>query len=481
MNMTEDSKILDIEGLETYSSELKILLDNLAGMFECYLSVSSRTAGMALLSAFTMEVAMVTLKLKALRKRWQVYLPFKEVIDVIFVEHEKTARQWLNLLTGQEDVAEDEEYVLDYLHLDNDYLLDMMDYDIEPIRQGLKPDELKQAVVDYCKKVDKLLKKSQLDDWEEKAMSRLEPKVLELVQKGQEEQTLMELTIATVKKYATELHELEEFFSSDLKEEQFMVLANRLMHRDCQKAIKDAHDQVRKEHNSWPKRFEKDRAIAMKERVKMLLLKDAHGEDLKEYIDLDYPELLEDACFGQYLFRDRHKLTYDDVALMVHYCTMIEDLNKYIDPNLAIKKRKAQALGRELDNEEKSIVKTLLGFADKAEWRNGATADSITLGINRMLGVGFHLEPAMQKHSDSLWKMLKSRRNKTAEESLMLTWFNIVGYCLRKELLTGGSPALAKLFYPNCHEDDYKAIIKGKNGDNATFTALEPLLDKYLK
>ena len=70
---------------------------------------------------------------------------------------------------------------------------------------------------------------------------------------------------------------------------------------------------------------------------------------------------------------------------------------------------------------------------------------------------------------------------KTDEESLMLTWFNIVGYCLRKGLLSGGSPALAKTFYPKCQEDDYKAIIKGKNGDNATFKALEPLLDKYIK
>ena len=60
-------------------------------------------------------------------------------------------------------------------------------------------------------------------------------------------------------------------------------------------------------------------------------------------------------------------------------------------------------------------------------------------------------------------------------------WFNIVGYRLRKGLLSGGSPALAKTFYPKYQEDDYKAIIKGKNGDNATFKALEPLLDKYIK
>ena len=50
-----------------------------------------------------------------------------------------------------------------------------------------------------------------------------------------------------------------------------------------------------------------------------------------------------------------------------------------------------------------------------------------------------------------------------------------------KDYYRAGSPALAKSFYPKCQEDDYKAIIKGKNGENATFKALEPLLDKYIK
>lgn len=166
---------------------------------------------------------------------------------------------------------------------------------------------------------------------------------------------------------------------------------------------------------------------------------------------------------------------------MVKCCTMIEDLNRFIDPNLQLKKRKSQAQGRELDNEEKAIVKTLLSLADKGDWRGGATADSIKLGINRMLGVGFHLDAEMQPLSDALWKLLKERRNCDADKSLMVTWLNIVGWCVAHRYLSGGSPALCKTFFPRCGQDDYKAIDKGKAGQPAAFKKIEALLEKFMK
>ena len=75
----------------------------------------------------------------------------------------------------------------------------------------------------------------------------------------QTSEDLCEACIKAVKQLAYELKELEDFFWSELKEEHFVILAGRLMHRDCQEAIKEAHNEVRKAHNSWPKKFEKDR------------------------------------------------------------------------------------------------------------------------------------------------------------------------------------------------------------------------------
>lgn len=475
--MTEEST--DIEaGAGSESSDLSQLLDNLQLMVITYMGAASSKARKAWMVMFGIEVSFITLKLRAMRKRWQVYLPFHEVIDVNFEKRLDEVETWLNLF-GEGQDEEMSEYVESVL--DTGYLLDLMGFDVEPIKPGLSSDELKAAVQTYCKKVDKLLKRQSVANWEELAMNRVELNVHELIDRLDAFENVCAVCRGCVRALADELRALEDFFSSELKEEQFMVLANRLMHRDCQHAIKQAHDQVRKAHNAWPQKYVKDQAVALKEHVKMRLITEAHGEDLKEYIDLDYPDLLGDACFGQYLFRDRHKLTTEDVQKMVMLCTMIVDLNEYIDPNLTIKKRKEAALGRELDAEEKAIVKSLLAFADKAEWRAGATADSIKLGINRMLGVGFHLDPEMQQHSDALWKMFKTRRNCDADKSLMVTWLNIVGYCVAQRYLSGGSPALCKLFFPKCGFDDYKAIDKGRVGEPASFKKVFPLLDRFLK
>ena len=478
METMAEKQDIAIEDEGVFQSDLRILMDNLSAMVECYQNMATERARRVWLEAFCIEVSMVTLKLKNMRKRWQTFLPFHEVIDVSFGEELKVVQSWLPLLGDEVEDEEELEYEYDRLELGIGYLLDLMGAEIAPFKSGLTSEELKQAVVEVCKKVDKKLKTKSCDNWEELAMNQLE---LTVQQMGNSPEGVRECCIEAVKALASELRELEEFFSSELKEEHFMILANRLMHRDCQTSIKAGKNEVTKAHNSWPKKWVKERAIAMKESTKMLLLRYAHGEDLKEYIDLEYPELLEDACFGQYLFKARHELTTEDVQLMVKYCTMIEELNKFIDPNRQMKKRRDAAMGRELDNEEKAIVKVLLALADKAEWRGGATADSIKLGVNRMLGVGFHLNQDMQPLSDQLWKLLKVRKNCDAEKSLKVTWLNIVGWCVRQRLISGGSPALCRDFFPKCGPDDYKAIDKGRSDPPVAFQKVEPLLEKFLK
>ena len=469
---------LTLTETEERKSDLYYLLDNLDTMFTCYLNMGSECAREAWLVPFCIEVSMVTLKLKAMRKRWQTFLPFQEVIDVKFKEWRDVAKGWLPHL-GDETTDIESEY--EQMVLGPGHLLDLMGVELEPIKPGLKADELKSAVAAYCKKVDNLLKKSKFEEWERIAINRLELNVQELIGQHNPDLNPRNIAIAAVHALADELDELEEFFFSELKEEQFIILANRLMHRDCQNAIRTAKEEVRKEQNAWPSKHKNIRAMAMRDRVKMDLIQKAKGDELKDYIDLDYPDLLGDACFGQYLFHSRHKLTTRDLELMVQYCTEIDMLNQVIDPTLSIKRKRDAAMGRELDEEEKAIVKKLLAFADKAEWRSGSTADSIRQGINRMLGVGYHLDTDMKQLSEELWKMLKKRRGQDADKSLMLTWLNIVGYCVNRRILTGGSPALCKLFYPHCDDRQYTAIDKGKSEETSPIKKVWPLLDKFFK
>lgn len=82
-----------------------------------------------------------------------------------------------------------------------------------------------------------------------------------------------------------------------------------------------------------------------------------------------------------------------------------------------MKRALTRSVGRELTEEEKQIHKKLLALADKAEWRGGVTLESIKMGIGRMLGVGYQLEPDMQPLSEALWKLLKERKNCDEEKS----------------------------------------------------------------
>ena len=473
---TIDKKIMAFG--EDCQTDLRKLLDNLAEMIACYQNMLTETAREAFLVPLCVEVSVVTLKLKALHRRWQQYLPFQEAIDVDFSEEAKTVTSWLSVLGVETD---DTECEYDRFVPDKGFLLDLMDLDVEPVKLDMDGDELNTVAESYFKNVDKYLKKKRLVDWETKTIERLSHDVKNLIAQKDSVCAAREVCVQAVACLADELNRIGEFFTSDLNERQFRTLAIRLIHRDCMEAVKDAHDKVRKNHNAWPKRIEKDCALAKKEEVKLTLLRDARGEELKEYIDLDYPTLLEDACFGQYLFKMRHELTIGEVQLMVKYCTMIQDLNQFIDPALAGRKREKDIVGRELDANEKAILEKLEKLAKKGEWCNGATPDSIVLGLNRMLGVGFHLNGEMQTLSDELWRLLKSRRGCDAEKSLMVTWLNIVGYCVKVGLLSGSGPKLCDHFFSKRNYDDYKAIDKGKSNPPDAFKKIEPLLEKFLK
>lgn len=446
---------------EQQPSGLLLMLQNLETLYHCYCQLATDAARKSVLLGLTAEAGVLTLKLKAMRQRWVVYLPFQEVIDVHFEKWAEKVQSW-NFGSQYEP--------------SNGLILDLMGMAVEEP----DPNNLEKSVIAYFGKVDKALRKP-LSEWQEKAHDGLNDELKKLLAQPYELTEVQAIATRTFAALYNELKELYEYFSSELKEEQFRVLAIRLYHRNCQNAIKEAHNEVVRAHNAWPQKYQRDHALQMKERVKAILMKDTLGEELKEYIDLDYPELFEDACFGQFLFKNRHQLKPEDCALIVKCCTMISELNRYVDPDGSARRRAQAAFGRQLDAAERNIVKKLLAWVEVAEWRAGVTVASFTLGINRMLGVGYPLEPDMQALSNDLWQLLKKRKNCDDDKSLTVTWLNIVGWCVKKGYLSGGSPALCKQFLKRPLPDEYKAIDKGKNGEPLAFRKIEPLLERFLR
>ena len=132
------------------------------------------------------------------------------------------------------------------------------------------------------------------------------------------------------------------------------------------------------------------------------------------------------------------------------------------------------------------IVNKLTELVCRGYWQQGLTEENVLSGLFKALALE---EPGLNTKemelSNKLWAMLRERRGQEKEDSLKITWLNIVGYCLRHEMLKGPATKLCKEFYPNAKVDDYKSINKGKKAnerdDLKCFVEIEPLLDTYLK
>ena len=139
----------------------------------------------------------------------------------------------------------------------------------------------------------------------------------------------------------------------------------------------------------------------------------------------------------------------------------------------------------QLVGHDKWIVEKLTQLVCIGYWQ-GLTEEEALSGLFKALALEKPgLNTKEMELSNKLWGMLRERRGQDKEDSLKITWLNIVGYCLRNEMLKGPATKLCKEFYPHAGEDDYKAINKGKkaneSGDLKCFVEIEPLLDTYLK
>ena len=451
-------------------SDMGYILRTIEMAFELYCRASSESARSGILVSLCAEAAMLRVKLGKTLCRWGNFLPFKESIDVNFGTWSDTIRAMLPTL-GDEDVESVEPK--DLFMPSKGYLMDLMDVELEH-------PELDDAE-GYLSKIDRLLRRMDMSAWETKTLEKLEYEIRSQLDRLESHDTLRALTLRTLRALSDDLKTLHDFFSSELSEYQFRMLARRLHHRNTVKMTSEAAAEVTKELTLCPITKRKEYARQRKEELREELAGSPFGAQLGEYLNLDYPELFEEACYGQFVFRYRHQLTLEELNRIVKICTEITELNRFIDPKGRERRKEEAAKGRQLTDEERDIVKRLLQLAERGEWRGTTTTDSIKLGINRMLGVGFELDSEMRSLSEDLWSMLKKRRNLDADHSLQATWLNVVGWCVRQGLLSGGAPKLCKQFFPRAYDRDYNCILKGKDGEPASFKKVWPLLEKYLR
>lgn len=441
-------------------SDLLKLLSGLSSLMAAYLAVA-RTASQAnMLKIIADEAEFLTRKLTKMHARWSVFLPFHENIDVNFEQWADRVNNWIYDLRLFES------------NLPHPFLLDVINQ--EPI--SVSKDNFVSEATKIIYQVDgQLASEVTAFDWEVYCYGASYQD--DNIQKSN---ISNDLTLAAnqLKALANALLEIHNLLSSELTQEQFQVLANRLAHRDCQEPFKEARQTVNKRHNTWPPTQVKKKA----ERMKTDLIDELKEKypTLPDYVSLDEPVLSENGAFGQFLFISRQTMSKDTVRELAMKLKMIIILNtKYINPK-EDSKEETMTKGRPMTDDESKILKTLDSLPHRVVWHHTTSPDRILDGIHKMLGVDHILEPDMMDMCNKLWGLFKKRKNCDSKRSLQVTWLNIVGWCKDHDLLTLGAPTLCKEFFPKCDPDDYKAINKTGKNTPKDINDIEPLLVKYL-
>lgn len=506
-------------GQQHCPSDMLSALENLERMFHAYRFCHNVHASNAMLLAIAMEAQMLAMKMKAMLGRWNIYLPFHEVMDVNFARWQAQVSEWIEVLQFNCSDELDRKYPW---HMPcTEYMLDL--YALTQVwdeqsgqLQPRAPEFFKVSAKDgymqemsaYMELTDELLDEmertdSSCDGWREEAARMATSSLTEeyVGRKGElfseHEQGQHELERSARQKLGTmaslseawdcalvalgmlqdRLCDLQALFCKALPNEMFIRLSMRLFYRHCLPSYHEGEAQVNKWCNSWPESKLKKNAEKKKEELKKQLVAKPYGAELQEYISVEAPDLFGDSSFGRFLHTNRKQLGVDDLKYIHRVCRELNLLNGIIGQG-GSSVQTHSAPTPQLDAAENEILQKVAALAKKADWIN-ISEDAAITALHKALGLGPVFPDArMGQMSQSLWSLLKRRRGCDAEKSLMVTWLNIVGYCVSRGLLSGGSPALAKRFFPRCGKDDYKAIDKGRNAENnKNFQTIVPLLD----
>ena len=242
----------------------------------------------------------------------------------------------------------------------------------------------------------------------------------------------------------------------------------------------DSDSQFTQWKSSLPQSQVPKKAQQKKQELRKELFEMRFGEELAEYINLDAPFLENNADFGRFLFKNRKKLEREAVKKVYLCCRTIQLVNEILHPQEeTVAAQPSQS--RKLNKVEQQILDQLMDLAEKGNWTQGATVESIQAGMKRALGVGDPLPKELQSQSEQLWVLFKKRDGCDAEKSLRVTWLNIAGWSVKKGVLKCmSSPSLCKSFFEDCGEHDYKAIDKGRENPSKRFGSIFKLLETCL-
>lgn len=309
------------------SSDLLSMLNVIRQLYEVSRVVLSSHSASAVLMSLAVEVQTLIIKLRAMRQRWEIHLPFKEASTVDFVSWSKWAEQ-LSTVIGSTDIrtclnpsskVPSCHCLFDLYHEatqaleDNTKAVDMTDpcqlIHYHSTMQGALTNSREQCLDTISQLISSCLSESHGLDTS--AVANLTE--------------IRTICSALLKELSEELYSMHEQQVKIFNAQDYERLANRILREseyEGSVARREARDVMHNWRNGVPEgKLEESRKEQI-ENTKEEIRRTKHGVKLEQYVNLDADFASQLSEFGRFLFNRRHDITRAELRQLIHllYC-----------------------------------------------------------------------------------------------------------------------------------------------------------------
>lgn len=298
----------------TDSSDLLSMLKVIEQLFDASRVVINSHSSAAIFLALIVEVQTLLTKLRAMRQRWSVHLPFKEASTVDLVSWSNRVAQLASIIQSA-----DSRYCLDP---DNAFrsshcLLDIYEKAVEATRDNSAKIDLSDPTQLLNRHASML---EDLNTQRERCVDAISQLILNMnsAQEGLNISSLSNMSLVRtscagcLKELSSELLQLHEQLVKIFSDKDYERLAERILlepEYEGPTVRREARDIMYNWRNGVPAGKLEEYRKAQIEQTREDIRKTKHGAKLEQYVDLNADFLSQRSEFGRFLFNRRKDMT----------------------------------------------------------------------------------------------------------------------------------------------------------------------------
>ena len=309
------------------SSDLLSMLNVIKQLYDVSRIVLNSHSAAAILVSLAVEVQTLLTKLRAMRKRWEVHLPFKEASTVDFVNWSKWAGQLATTIASSDcrtclnpsAAVPSSHSLLDLYHEAAQALAENTDtVDLTDPRELLQHHASMQTA---------------LNSQREKCMETISQMISGQFAESQEIKITAFCDLTAVRNCCSDLlmqlaEELDLLHEQQVKifsPKDYERLADRILYEseyEGQIARREARDAMHNWRNGVPEGKLDESRKEQIELTKEEIRRTKHGVKLEQYVNLDADFSNQRSAFGRFLFNRRRDITRAELRQLIHlvYC-----------------------------------------------------------------------------------------------------------------------------------------------------------------